>query len=164
MYIGSFLFEVPSTAFTRLTLFNVITGLAAMLTISILGVIKPHVANELKTAFLFLPSYCFGQGIFDLWTNYDSAKLCDQFDMPLETCCGMSFGSITIECKANYLAWESPGIGSYVYCMWLQAVAFFSIVLLIESRLLMRVVVWIGKACWYCWQDTKKTDSSMLLP
>lgn len=52
-----------------MTIFNIVTGLAAMLTVSILGTIEPQTADALKNAFLFLPNYCFGQGLSDLYNK-----------------------------------------------------------------------------------------------
>lgn len=65
----SFLFDNASKAYTWMTIINIITGLAAMLTVSILGTIQPTTADHLKNAFLFLPNYCFGQGLSDLFTK-----------------------------------------------------------------------------------------------
>lgn len=52
-----------------MTIFNIVTGLAAMLTVSILGTVDPTTADQLKNAFLFLPNYCFGQALSDMYTK-----------------------------------------------------------------------------------------------
>jgi len=71
MYIFSFLFSVPTTAFTRMTILNVCTGLAALLVIFILGILnKLDVRDVFKWIFLFLPNYNLGQAMVDLSTNY----------------------------------------------------------------------------------------------
>ena len=71
MYIFSFLFAVPTTAFTRMTILNVCTGLAALLVIFILGILnKLDVRDVFKWIFLFLPNYNLGQAMVDLSTNY----------------------------------------------------------------------------------------------
>ena len=49
-----------------------------MLTISILGILEPDLASQMKPAFLFLPNYCFGQGISDLYNNYESLHLLEK--------------------------------------------------------------------------------------
>lgn len=72
MYLASFLFSTPSIAFTRMTLFNIATGLAAMITVTILTTIEPDTASAVRQAFLFLPNYCFGQGLTDLYANYQA--------------------------------------------------------------------------------------------
>ncbi|XP_066910613.1 phospholipid-transporting ATPase ABCA3-like [Clytia hemisphaerica] len=71
MYIFSFFFTVPSTAFTRMTILNVCTGLAALLVIFILGILNElDVRDVFKWVFLFLPNYNLGQSMVDLSTNY----------------------------------------------------------------------------------------------
>ena len=77
IYISSYLFHNPSTAFVRMTLFNIITGLAAMMAVTILSVIPStqKTADALRKAFLFLPNYCFGQGLSDMFTNHETASL-----------------------------------------------------------------------------------------
>eukprot|EP00051_Salpingoeca_urceolata_P027249 m.480607 g.480607 ORF g.480607 m.480607 type:complete len:1709 (+) comp21902_c0_seq1:465-5591(+) len=146
MYLLSFLFKVSSRAFTWLTLFNIVTGLAAMLTIMILGQIDPSTSQSLKTAFLFMPSYCFGQGLSDLYENYTNLKLIRRFitaqGLPptralINQACHTSFGpndSLIVPCELDYLAWSSPGILSYVVCMIVQGVVFFCLVLFVDSQ------------------------------
>lgn len=73
MYIFSYFFEVASTAFTRMTILNVITGLATLLIVYILSIPSLDlldVAKILKWVFLALPNYNLGQGMVDLFNNY----------------------------------------------------------------------------------------------
>ena len=51
MYLFSFFFTTPSIAFVVMTMFNVITGLAAMITISILQTTDP------ATGKMYVPSH-----------------------------------------------------------------------------------------------------------
>ena len=48
MYVASFLFETPSVAYTRLTMFNIVFGLAAMLTVNILTALNVSGINTVK--------------------------------------------------------------------------------------------------------------------
>ena len=71
MYIFSFVFIVPTTAFTRMTILNVCTGQAALLVIFILGILNELDTRDIfKWIFLFMPNYNLGQSIVDLSTNY----------------------------------------------------------------------------------------------
>ena len=71
MYIFSFMFVVPTTAFTRMTILNVCTGQAALLVIFILGILNEISTRDIfKWIFLFMPNYNLGQSIVDLSTNY----------------------------------------------------------------------------------------------
>lgn len=91
MYVFSFLFEVASTAFVRMTILNIITGLATLLIVYILSIPSiglVNVAHALKWAFLVLPNYNLGQAMIDLFNNYqfktvfeseDPVAMCTQF-------------------------------------------------------------------------------------
>ena len=62
MYLVSFLFSKPASAFILLTLFNIVTGEVAIIVIFILEILKEQaVANALKWVFLVLPNFCLGQ-------------------------------------------------------------------------------------------------------
>lgn len=78
MYLASYLFDTPSKAYTMMTVVNIVTGLAAMLTVSILETVDQNVATQLKSAFLFLPNYCFGQALSDIYNNYQSLHIIEQ--------------------------------------------------------------------------------------
>lgn len=107
------------------------------------------VADALKWAFLVLPNYCLGQGIGDMFNNYNALNF---FNTAVETCvdevqklkmpvpnprqwCERHirelFGS-TVEFQENYLAWHNPGIGRYLIFLAWEGVVFFVLVLLIE--------------------------------
>jgi len=196
MYIFSFVFEVASTAFVRMTILNVITGLATLLVVYILSIPSIgllNVAKALKWAFLVLPNYNLGQGMVDLFNNYqfmhafeneDPVSMCKQFvrnipgagshpklitlicknslktyhrgsidvnqcikdDMSISlnaTVAGMLCNGIedflnnaTSHFQYNYLAWDNPGIGRFLIFLAIEGFIFFSIVLMIEYRVL----------------------------
>eukprot|EP00045_Choanoeca_perplexa_P016896 m.234753 g.234753 ORF g.234753 m.234753 type:complete len:1739 (-) comp17391_c0_seq2:66-5282(-) len=153
MYMFSFLFSQPAFAYAFMVIINIVTGLAAMLTISILGTINQTTADQLKNAFLFLPNYCFGQGLSDLYTNYQNIQVvkstlpvCAFFlntsveDVTIQQCCSLK-KSVTlgdapyqIACETDYWSMDSPGIGRYAICMFFQAIVFFGLILAIEAR------------------------------
>ena len=124
-----------------------------MLTVSILAQIQPELAAKLKSAFLFLPNYCFGQGLSDIFTNYQNlavvhtlTPLCqgvlDRQGKPfsIQACCSLKTSvdvqsvPYQIDCETNYWAFSSPGIGQYALGLVLQAVVFFGLILAIEAR------------------------------
>eukprot|EP00054_Salpingoeca_dolichothecata_P030926 m.256674 g.256674 ORF g.256674 m.256674 type:complete len:1715 (+) comp26744_c0_seq8:78-5222(+) len=144
MYLASFLFENTSVAYTRLTMFNIVTGLAALLTISILeGVASANTTSTAKTAFLFLPNYCFGQGLSDIYNNYAYLKLVKKVcpASELATCCKELDKILQLDAKCNpdYLGWDEPGICKYVMCMVIEGTVYFILVLLVEWRVLSRL-------------------------
>lgn len=151
MYMFSFAFEVPSTAFTRMTILNVITGLATMLVVFILSIPSLNlldVAKALKWAFLVLPNYNLGQGMIDLFNNYQSIEIfnkavasCEKsyhFDKARCENLTLSFVGDQLEFETNYLAWANPGIGRYLVFLALEGFLFFFIVLIIEYEIVPR--------------------------
>ena len=98
------------------------------------------VANALKWAFLVLPNYCLGQGLTDIFNNYNALDffnkaldMCLRFESPATCEKGIReyFGS-QLEFQENYLSWDNPGIGRYLVFLALEGIVFYSLVLLIE--------------------------------
>ena len=100
------------------------------------------VANALKWAFLVLPNYCLGQGLTDIFNNYNAL---DYFNKTLDRCLHIKLHLTKAECKKltreydsqlefqeNYLSWDNPGIGRYLVFLALEGIVFYSLVLLIE--------------------------------
>ena len=104
------------------------------------------VANALKWAFLVLPNYCLGQGLTDIFHNYNAL---DFFNKALDMCLHVKLSDVQptkAECKKriresgdsqlefqeNYLSWDNPGIGRYLVFLALEGIVFYSLVLLIE--------------------------------
>ncbi|XP_068671756.1 phospholipid-transporting ATPase ABCA3-like [Montipora foliosa] len=149
MYLFSFVFRTASTAFVTLTMFNTITGLATLLTVFILSIPDLDlldVANALKWAFLVLPNYCLGQGIGDMFNNYNAL---DFFNQAVDMCVHSKIplfphtkqdcekfirklGGSQLAFQDNYLAWANPGIGRYLIFLACEGIVFYALVLLIE--------------------------------
>lgn len=103
------------------------------------------VANALKWAFLVLPNYCLGQGIGDMFNNYNAL---DYFNKAVDTCVNSPYHlprkfcedevrklvGDKLEFQDNYLAWDNPGIGRYLIFLAWEGIFFFALVLLIEYR------------------------------
>uniref|UniRef100_A0A6P8HMV1 ATP-binding cassette sub-family A member 3-like isoform X2 n=1 Tax=Actinia tenebrosa TaxID=6105 RepID=A0A6P8HMV1_ACTTE len=150
MYLFSFVFTTAVYAFVVLTIFNIVTGLATLMTVFILeipGVGERDAANVLKWVFLILPNYCLGQGLGDIFNNYNTLSV---FNQAMRECKEMfpyltideckklikeKAGDYPIEFQENYLSWENPGIGRYLVFMAWEGIFFFLLVLLFESGL-----------------------------
>ena len=104
------------------------------------------VPNALKWAFLVLPNYCLGQGLFDIFDNYNAL---DFFNKALDRCLHTKlpffhptkaeceklireYGGSQLEFQENYLSWDNPGIGRYLVFLALEGIVFYALVLLIE--------------------------------
>nr|CAB3219612.1 ATP-binding cassette sub-family A member 3-like [Phallusia mammillata] len=146
MYSLSFLFVVPSTALVRLTIINMITGLASIIAVNILYLLGLNdIAETLNWIFLFLPQYCLGQGLADVYTNHKMVNVCTSTAAMEETC-----KTSDINFQTDYLAWESYGVGKSVTFLGVQGVIFFIIIFLIEFdylplawRLLSSAIKWL---------------------
>lgn len=149
MYLFSFVFKTPSTAFVILAIFNILTGLATLMTVNILSIPAldlSYVARALKWAFVVLPNYCLGQGLSDIFNNYNSIntfnrlvnlcmitpshliphdrKSCERY---VREDAGKDF-----QFQTNYLAWDNPGVGRYLVFLAIEGAVFFLFVLMIE--------------------------------
>lgn len=149
MYLFSFVFRTASTAFVVLTMFNIITGLATLLSVFILsipGLDLLDTADVLKWVFLVLPNYCLGQGIGDMFNNYNALEF---FNKAVDMCVHSKIpfiphtkqdcekyirklGGSKFQFQDNYLAWANPGIGRYLVFLAWEGIFFYSLVLLIE--------------------------------
>ena len=148
VYLFSFLFTVASTAFIRLTIFNVITGLATLLTVFILSLPALDlldVADALKWVFIVLPNYALGQALNDMFTNHkyigiynQAVTMCvDKFHFKESVCENLVLKMLkdlptSVTFQTNYLAWASPGIGRYLVFLSWEGLFFFLLVLYIE--------------------------------
>ncbi|KAK5642701.1 hypothetical protein RI129_008868 [Pyrocoelia pectoralis] len=157
MYLASYLFDIPSTGYTRMTLVNIFTGVAGFLIIQVLGspgLDLEHIAKALHWLFLIIPHYSLSTGIRDINIIYATHTLCNtmleaciKFDLPgyprltpaqckerlckaQEQCCSNS---------TNYYAWKAPGIGRNVLFSSMVGIFLITILLLIEFRILERV-------------------------
>eukprot|EP00036_Acanthoecidae_sp_10tr_P009012 CAMPEP_0182928582 /NCGR_PEP_ID=MMETSP0105_2-20130417/15659_1 /TAXON_ID=81532 ORGANISM="Acanthoeca-like sp., Strain 10tr" /NCGR_SAMPLE_ID=MMETSP0105_2 /ASSEMBLY_ACC=CAM_ASM_000205 /LENGTH=1795 /DNA_ID=CAMNT_0025066587 /DNA_START=139 /DNA_END=5526 /DNA_ORIENTATION=- len=130
VYASSFLFRNPSIAFVVMTLFNIVTGLALMVTVMILKQLEPDTADLLKNIFLVLPNFCFGQALTDLYDKHQTYSIYVKTGKSPEFC--LVNGGV---CPDNdYWAWEEPGIARYTLAMAVQTIVFSALVILIERR------------------------------
>ncbi|CAG0900594.1 unnamed protein product, partial [Darwinula stevensoni] len=86
-YLTSFLFTIPSTGYTRMSMFNIFTGVAALLTVVVLQIPDldlVDVADTLEWVFLILPNFDLGIGINYLYSNGRINELCPNSCMDLE--------------------------------------------------------------------------------
>lgn len=146
-YLLSFLFSVPSSGLVWLTLFNIITGVATILVVTILNIPALElldVAKSLTWAFMALfPQFCLGHGLINYYTNYVGTTACEQVidacpfirqNNSLIHCC---LGKCGDDClyTDNYLSWDAKGVGRMLTFLAIHCVVYFTIILIIESSL-----------------------------
>ncbi|XP_042876783.1 phospholipid-transporting ATPase ABCA3-like isoform X3 [Penaeus japonicus] len=153
MYLCSFTFSEASTGFTRMIIYNVITGMATLITVTILRIPDlelGHVADLLDWIFLLFPSYAMASGITDLYNNWRIIGICRKeiFDFLCEIksfanpCCKQtrncgSFGCV--DWNDDPMGWEKLGIGRMLVFMGLEGLVFYIIIALIELKVFHKI-------------------------
>lgn len=151
VYCCSFLFMSPSTAYVRICLFNILVGIATLLTVTILEIpdldVK-SVADVLDFIFsIFIPNYDLGRAIGNLYQNQQFNKFCNKeniksvctYEIPpyfayAKPCCKGKCDSVCIPWQENYFSLESPGIGKQLIFFAIQAIAFTGLLVLCERN------------------------------
>uniref|UniRef100_A0A4W5MWW6 ATP binding cassette subfamily A member 3 n=1 Tax=Hucho hucho TaxID=62062 RepID=A0A4W5MWW6_9TELE len=109
MYLLSFLFSTAATAYTRLTIFNIISGTATFLTVTIMTI----------------PGECQGQ---DTSVSHYRAD-------PNQTVPALIFsGRSNITYQENYFSMSEPGVGRFLVALSLQGVVFITLLFIIEMQ------------------------------
>ncbi|XP_037074307.1 ATP-binding cassette sub-family A member 3-like [Pollicipes pollicipes] len=156
-YLFSFLFTVPSSGFTRVTLFNIFTGMATMVTVAVLRIPVldlVDVANVLDWVFMVLPNYGLGMAMADIYSNYQGIKYCAEKPEIEKICLVLKNLSLTnpccknsgncgdagcVEWSENYLSVERLGIGRTLLFMFAEGTICLIILCLIELRVVDRI-------------------------
>uniref|UniRef100_A0A8C9EZ84 ATP binding cassette subfamily A member 3 n=1 Tax=Pavo cristatus TaxID=9049 RepID=A0A8C9EZ84_PAVCR len=144
MYLLSFFFSVAATAYTRLTIFNILSGTATFLAVTIMKLGLVDLSRTLDKIFLTLPNYCLGQCISDFYQNYEFIQFCTSSVEAIFICKAFSESLYQV----NYFSWESPGIGRYLTSLTVQGFSFLFLLFLIETNLLWRLKTLVS--CWPC--------------
>uniref|UniRef100_F6U7N4 ATP binding cassette subfamily A member 3 n=1 Tax=Xenopus tropicalis TaxID=8364 RepID=F6U7N4_XENTR len=137
MYLFSFLFTSTATAYTRLTIFNILSGTASFLSVTIMSIPAlglVDLSHILDQVFLVLPNYCLGRSFSDFYQNYHLLKFCRSSPRSAIIC-----QAFNITCQDNYFSWSSPGVGRYLTAMAVQGSAFLCLLFIIESQIFCRL-------------------------
>ncbi|KAK6165163.1 hypothetical protein SNE40_023607 [Patella caerulea] len=149
MYLLSFLFKVSSTGYVWITLFNILTGVAGLLVVTILDIPQlklQDVGLALEWIFLtIIPHFCLGQGLQDYYNNYEFLKSCKEITpfcsiLPPNPCCKGNCGAECLDINTNSLGWEANGIGRMLTFLSIQGLVFFTILFIIESEIIQTII------------------------
>lgn len=80
-YLASFLFTIPSTGCVRLILLNILTGLAAFVTVEMLGAPTIDLSDKarfIEWGFLFVPHFTFSSAIRSTHMIYATVSKCKE--------------------------------------------------------------------------------------
>ncbi|XP_007937732.1 phospholipid-transporting ATPase ABCA3 [Orycteropus afer afer] len=137
MYTTSFLFSGPATAYTRLTIFNVLSGVATFLVVTVMripAVKLQELSRTLDQVFLALPNHCLGMAVSSFYENYETRRYCTSSEVAAHYC-----RKYHIEYQENFYAWRAPGVGRFVTSMAISGFVYLTLLFLLETSLLWRL-------------------------
>ncbi|CAL8304084.1 unnamed protein product [Merluccius merluccius] len=145
MYLLSFFFSTAATAYTRLTIFNIISGTATFLAVNIMNIPELNLqdlSHLLDKVFLIFPNYCLGMSFSQFYKNYELITFCTSNPFAEAIC---KYYNITYQ--ENYFSMSDPGVGRYLVAFSVQGIVFISLLFIAElqwSRTLRRL---FGSLC-----------------
>nr|KAF6488605.1 ATP binding cassette subfamily A member 3 [Molossus molossus] len=137
MYLMNFFFSGAATAYTRLTIFNILSGIATFLMVTIMripAVKLEELSRTLDHMFLVLPNHCLGMAVSSFYENYETRRYCTSSEVAAHYC-----RKYNIQYQENFYAWSTPGIGRFVTSMAVSGFAYLILLFLIETDLLWRL-------------------------
>ncbi|XP_064334419.1 phospholipid-transporting ATPase ABCA3 isoform X3 [Camelus dromedarius] len=137
MYLMSFFFSGAATAYTRLTIFNILSGIATFLVVTIMripAVKLEELSRTLDHVFLVLPNHCLGMAVSSFYENYETRRYCTSSEVAAHYC-----KKYNIQYQENFYAWSTPGVGRFVTSMAASGFAYLTLLFLIETDLLWRL-------------------------
>ncbi|XP_008049514.1 ATP-binding cassette sub-family A member 3 [Carlito syrichta] len=137
MYLMNFFFSGAATAYTRLTIFNILSGIATFLMVTIMripAVKLEELSRTLDHVFLVLPNHCLGMAVSSFYENYETRRYCTSSEVAAHYC-----KKYNIEYQENFYAWNTPGVGRFVVSMATSGCTYLILLFLIETNLLRRL-------------------------
>nr|XP_044986326.1 phospholipid-transporting ATPase ABCA3 isoform X2 [Jaculus jaculus] len=141
MYLMSYFFSSASTAYTRLTLFNILSGVATFIMVTIMripAVKLEELSRTLDHVFLVLPNHCLGMAVSSFYENYETQRYCTSSDVAAHYC-----RKYNIQYQENFYAWSMPGVGRFVTSLAASGTVYLTLLFLIETNLLWRLGTFI---------------------
>lgn len=135
-YLASFLFSVPASGMTILSIFNIISGIFFFMAYFILNfdVLElQHIAKPLGWVFLLFPHYSLSRGMSNLnikqTTISSCAKLCD-----INPFCTQDLQCRLLPqcCESSFYSFNEDGIGLNLTALAIMGVVFFFILYAVE--------------------------------
>lgn len=141
MYLMSFFFSAASTAYTRLTIFNILSGIAPFIIVTVMripAVKLEELSRTLDHVFLVLPNHCLGMAVSSFYENYETQRYCTSSRFAARYC-----KKYNIQYQENFYAWSTPGVGKFVTSMAASGCIYLTLLFLIETNLLWRLRTFI---------------------
>ncbi|GFO27722.1 ATP-binding cassette sub-family a member [Plakobranchus ocellatus] len=153
MYALQFAFNSPPTGVVMVIVLNIFSGLVtttAVLILKLPGLGTEDIGDTLDWIFMSLfPNYNMASCFSNIYSNYLSIQACEDVvctPFKISACCPQTCGPLGIcaDYEKNYLAWERPGIGSYLLFMSWQGAVYLCIVMLVEYHVFQQLWYLIG--------------------
>lgn len=132
MYLLSFFFSTAATAYTRLTIFNMISGTATFLAVTIMTIPELNLqdlSHLLDKVFLIFPNYCLGMSFSQFYQNYEFISFCTSSPISKEIC-----KYLNITYQLNYFSMSEPGVGRFLVALSIQGLVFIILLFVIELQ------------------------------
>uniref|UniRef100_A0A665VH46 ABC transporter domain-containing protein n=1 Tax=Echeneis naucrates TaxID=173247 RepID=A0A665VH46_ECHNA len=158
MYLLSFFFSTAATAYTRLTIFNMISGTATFLAVTIMTIPDLNLedlSHLLDKIFLIFPNYCLGMSFSQFYQNYEFISFCTSSHLSDAIC-----KILNITYQPNYFSMSEPGVGRFLVAFSVQGVVYIILLFAIELqcvRTVWRLLTSLGRG-------RKQVDDAALLP
>lgn len=137
MYLLSFFFSAAATAYARLTVFNILSGVATFLVVTVTripAVKLEELSRTLDRVFLVLPNHCLGMAVSSFYENYETRRYCTSSTVAAHYC-----QKHNVRYQENFYAWSAPGIGRFVASLAASGFAYLTLLFLLETDLLWRL-------------------------
>ncbi|XP_055389641.1 phospholipid-transporting ATPase ABCA3-like [Condylostylus longicornis] len=151
-YLWAFCFTDSATGYTRVSIFNVFTGMALSILVFILNMfVEKNIVEAINAVALIFPNYVLAKSLESVHkisrTKTACLKICDYFpQIPPEQCTmeNLCRFPLTKECCVpDYFDWKEPGIGSHIVYTFVVAGILFAILTCKELRLIDGITFYI---------------------
>ncbi|PVD25014.1 hypothetical protein C0Q70_15511 [Pomacea canaliculata] len=108
---------------------------------------------------IFFPNYSLTKSFMDIYSNYGALTFCNKLQyttmcpnpkVPQHPCCkayGKCPPGACRDFSENFLAWESPGAGRFIFFLLLQGLFFMTLTLAKDYNLFQRLAAYVKQAC-----------------
>ncbi|XP_071785236.1 phospholipid-transporting ATPase ABCA3-like isoform X1 [Asterias amurensis] len=131
VYLLSYLFKTPVTAYAVTVTLLSILGLGTIITVFVLEIIGTYEDEVLIVdhVFMALPTHCLARGLIQLATNVAIRSTCTASDLDMEFC-----KAINVTYFDNNLDWDQPGVGQHCFYLAMEGIIYFALTLLVEMQ------------------------------
>uniref|UniRef100_A0A7N8XHA7 ATP-binding cassette, sub-family A (ABC1), member 3b n=1 Tax=Mastacembelus armatus TaxID=205130 RepID=A0A7N8XHA7_9TELE len=162
MYILSFFFSTAATAYTRLTIFNMISGTATFLAVTIMTIPELNLqdlSHILDKVFLIFPNYCLGMSFSQFYQNYEFISFCTSSPITQTIC-----KYLNITYQPNYFSMSEPGVGRFLVAFSVQGTVFIILLFAIELQFIRTLWRLLTSPCRRRKQVDCHSEQESLLP